>query len=422
MRDAQAARELETRAPGDWELYRKQAVSHETVSAGPSRRSALRAEEGWAARWWEAGVPRFAAGSSQSALLRAIGEAARVAAAPEVPPEWPTATSPALDDAASVVPPPDLHESLATLVAAESRGDAVLAELAVRRGVRTERIVNARGGDVSLRTEALEGFARATGRREGRSCEARTVFRWEGDPPASSGALETLARRLSDRATLPLSERTSPLAHGEWLLDPSVAAALLAALGPLFTASALPAWIQRGQLFSEKVSVVDDAAADGAFDGEGTPTRRVVLVDGGALRARLHDLRSARAFAVHSTGHGVRPSYRTPPRAMPRRLFFETARGDSARELLAAVRRGLFASALTAPIRMDLEHDRFEVEFTGVSVVAGRAQGPVAGARARGRISQLLRRIAAVSTDRQFFPSPYPAGAPTLLVERADFD
>jgi predicted Zn-dependent protease len=93
-----------------------------------------------------------------------------------------------------------------------------------------------------------------------------------------------------------------------------------------------------------------------------------------------------------------------------------------ARDLLAAVRRGLFASALTAPIRMDLERDRFEIEFTGISIIAGRAQGPVAGARARGRISQLLRRIAAVSTDRQFFPCPFPTGAPTLLVERADFD
>jgi len=62
------------------------------------------------------------------------------------------------------------------------------------------------------------------------------------------------------------------------------------------------------------------------------------------------------------------------------------------------------------------------VEFTGVAVIGGRAQGPVAGVRATGRISQLLRRIAGLSTDRQFFPMPYPAGAPTLFVERADFD
>ncbi|HEY6050774.1 MAG TPA: metallopeptidase TldD-related protein, partial [Thermoanaerobaculia bacterium] len=235
-------------------------------------------------------------------------------------------------------------------------------------------------------------------------------------------ALEALARRLSDRATLPLSERAAPLARGEWLLDPSVGAALLAAVAPLFTAAPLPPWVQRGQLFSTKVTVVDDASADAAFDGEGTPTRRVVLVDEGTLRARLHDLSSAAAAGTDSTGHGVRPSYRTPPAPRPRRLFFETARAASPRDLLLAVRRGLFASALTAPVRVDVERDRFEVEFTGVSIVAGRAQGPVAGARVRGRLSQLFRRISGVSTDRQFFPRPYPTGAPTLLVERAEFD
>ncbi len=409
--------ELERRAPGDWELYRKRAESRKTSSSGGPARTASRSEEGWAARWWENGLPRFAAGSTESDLRFAIRDAARSTPSPEPAPEWPAAKSPVLQDPSPAAAPPELYDALSRLVAAESRGDAVLAELSVSSGGRTERVVNARGGDASVRSMSVEGFARATGRRESRACEARVVFRWESGPE-----LESLASRLSDRATLPLSERASPLAHGEWLLDPSVGAALLAAIAPLFTAAALPTWVQRGQLFSKHVTVVDDAAADGAFDGEGTPTRRVVLVDEGALRARLHDLRSARAHGTSSTGHGVRTSYRTPPAAGPRRLFFETSRGASARDLLTAVRRGLFASALTAPVRMDFERDRYEMDFTGISLVAGRAQGPVAGARARGRISQLLRRISAVSTDRQFFASPYPVGSPTLLVERAEFD
>jgi hypothetical protein len=91
-------------------------------------------------------------------------------------------------------------------------------------------------------------------------------------------------------------------------------------------------------------------------------------------------------------------------------------------DLLATVRRGLFASALTAPIRVDLEADRYEVEFTGVSIVGGRALGPVAGGRARGRISRLLHDIAGSATDRRFLPVPYPVGTPTLLIGRAQFD
>jgi len=417
MIDSPVAKELERRAPGAWDLYRKRAESREVVSAGARRRTASRSEEGWAARWWENGLPFFAAGSSEADILRAMREVAQAAAAPEPAPVFPTATSPPAEDPTGADDPPDVHESLSRLLAADWRGEAVLAEVSVRRGNRTERSINGRGGDVTTRSSLTEGHARAVGRREGRACEARALFRWDGEPE-----LESRSRRLSDRATFPLSEGTVSISHGEWLLDPSVGAALLAALSPLFASAALPMWVQRNQLFSEKVGIVDDAAADGAFDGEGTPTRRVVLVDEGALRARLHDLRSARAADTASTGHGVRTSYRTPPAVAPRRLFFETSRGVSARDLLGAVRRGLFASALTAPVRLDIDRDRYEIEFTGISVLAGRAQGPVAGVRARGRISQLLRRISGLSTDRQFFVRPYPAGSPTILVERADFD
>jgi predicted Zn-dependent protease len=122
------------------------------------------------------------------------------------------------------------------------------------------------------------------------------------------------------------------------------------------------------------------------------------------------------------TGHGVRPSYRTPPRPGPRRLFFETAGGTSPLDLLGRVGRGVFARAATAPVAVDLDRDRYEVEFTGIAIIGGRATEPVAGSRVSGRVSELLQRISAVATDRQFFPMPYPVGAPTILVERVNFE
>ena len=106
----------------------------------------------------------------------------------------------------------------------------------------------------------------------------------------------------------------------------------------------------------------------------------------------------------------------------PRRLFFETSQGMSPRDLLASVARGVFARALTAPVSVDLALDRYDVQFTGVSILAGRATEPVAGARVRGRLSELLTRVGAIGTDLQFFPMPYPVGAPTVLVEKVSFD
>jgi predicted Zn-dependent protease len=412
------ADQLEGLAPGAWELYEKSAVSRETAAAGAERAEIERREEGWAARWWEGGGARFAAASSPERLARAIADSAALPAATGAPPDWPTGRCPAPEAGLAPEPPPrEVFEELALLVAAESRGEAIMTELTLRRGRVVERIVNARGGDVTLAIARSDGVALAVGRRGARACEARVVFRADG--PLD---LPGLARRLADRATLPLSDRGTPFKRGEWLLDPSVGAALLASLASLFTEAAAPPWVSRSHLASERVTVVDDATADAAFDGEGVATRRAVLVTQGRWRARLHDLQSAKRCGASPTGHGVRPSYRTPPAPGPRRLFFENASAAAPLELLSSVKRGLFAAAPTAPVRIDLAADRFAVEFTGVAILAGRAQGPIAGARATGRLSELLRRIAAVATDRHFFPMPYPVGAPTILVDGATFD
>ncbi len=313
--------------------------------------------------------------------------------------------------------PPDLFEELTSAVAAASRGEAILHRLTLRRGRAQERIVNAAGLDVAQAHRAFDGVALAVARRGSRAREARIPFRWDGAPRS-----EALARRLADAATFPLSDRPAPFSSGQWLLDPAVGAALLCAIAPIFLRERPPRWIVRGRLAAPCVSIVDDASGDAPFDGEGVPTRRTTLTQDGLLLGRLHDLRSAARAGELSTGHGVRPSFREPPHVNPRRLFFETPNPAPPADLLSAVTKGLFASALTCPLRVDVDRDRYEAEFTGVSVVAGRAQGPVAGARAAGRISDLLRRIAGLSTDLQFFPAPFPAGSPTLLVERASFE
>lgn len=416
MRAEDLARELGRRAPGQWELYRKTAESRETESSRGLQRAAWRREEGWAARWWEAGAPRFAAASSPEALALALDPAGRLPVLQAPAPDWPSRTAPGPAEAA-VAPPPDVFPDLARAVAAASRGEAILGGLSLRSGRAEERIVNAAGLDVAQEHRALDGVALCVGRRGSRAREVRLPFRWDGAPD-----LDPFARRLADAATLPLSDRPAPFSSGQWLLDPAVGAALLTAIAPLFLADRPPRWVLRGQAASRLVSIVDDASRDASFDGEGVPTRRTLLVDEGRLVGRLYDLDAAKRAGAPPNGHGVRPSFRVPPRSGPRRLFFETTSPSAPAALLSSVTKGLFASALTAPVRVDLAADRYEIEFTGVSVVAGRAGGPVAGARSTGRLSELLRRIASVSTDTQFFPSPYPAGSPTLLVERASFE
>lgn len=407
---------LERRAPGAWELYRKRAETREADVTTQSRSDVWRREEGWAARWWTGGL-RFACASDGAKLAQAIESASELPAREEPVPRLPSIQAEQPDSGASVDPPPDAFGRLAQLVAEKSRGEAVLASLALRQGRAVEEIRNSAGLSARVESGRLDGVARAVGRRAARGCEARTVFRWHSEPD-----LDAVASRLADGATFPLAPHGLSFPRGSLLLDPSVAAALLAAISPLFWIQPMPRWLKRSEFASRALTIVDDASADAPLDGEGTRTRRVVLVEEGALVGRLHDLRSAASTGEPPTGHGVRPSYRTPPRAGPRRLFFDTARGISPLELLKRVARGAFARAVTAPVFADLERDRYEIEFTGVAVLAGRAMEPIAGARVSGRLSELLQRIADVATDRQFFPLPDPVGAPTMLIERVNFE
>ena len=193
-------------------------------------------------------------------------------------------------------------------------------------------------------------------------------------------------------------------------------------MSPAFCGARGPGWLAREGAVSPAVRIADDAGAESAWDGEGVASRRMVLFESGEAVARLFDLRSAKAAGRASTGHGVRPSFREPPRCGARRILFEATTPASAETLASSVRRGLAARALTAPVRVDLAADRYEVEFTGVSIAGGREQGPVAGARASGRISELLRRIEAAATNVELFPMPFLAGSPTLLIERTTFD
>lgn len=409
--------ELQRRAPGQWELYRKSAESHELEASRTLHRRSWRREEGWAARWHEGHGLRFAAASSREGLAGALSSAERVPVSAEDPPEWPVHSLAEAPGAGSPEEPPGLFEALSKALAAASRGEAHLLALSLRRGLVGERIWNGAGLDVAFTQRPCDGVAVAVGRRGARAHESRLPFRW-----TETADVDALARRLADSATLPLSDLTTPFAGGQWLLDPAVSAAMLAALAPIFCTDRPPRWLTPGRLTSPALLLVDDASSDAPFDGEGVATRRIVLAQNGARAGRLEDLRSARRTGRKPTGHGVRSSFRSSPRVSPRRIFFESAQPCAPAELLARVRRGLFASALTAPVRVDLAEDRYEVEFTGVSVVGGRAQGPVGGVRVSGRISELLRRVTALADDRQFFPMPFPAGSPTLLIEHAAFE
>lgn len=97
------------------------------------------------------------------------------------------------------------------------------------------------------------------------------------------------------------------------------------------------------QQFDEHISIWDDATDARAlglpFDNEGTPKRRVDLVQAGVTTSLVHDRRTARLAGVDSTGHGLGQE---AAGAYPANLFFgEGEPGTDSRDLIAGMERGL---------------------------------------------------------------------------------
>ncbi|MGH7730213.1 MAG: TldD/PmbA family protein, partial [Candidatus Eiseniibacteriota bacterium] len=95
------------------------------------------------------------------------------------------------------------------------------------------------------------------------------------------------------------------------------------------------------------VTLVDDAfdprSFGRPFDHEGTPRRRMALIDGGIARAVVHDRRTARAAGIESTGHA------SPPPAVDGPIPYDLvlATGDrSLDELIASTERGILVTRL----------------------------------------------------------------------------
>ena len=128
----------------------------------------------------------------------------------------------------------------------------------------------------------------------------------------------------------------TPVPGGKYtvLLRPLAATAFLDFLAHALSADA----IQKGkspfrgkigtQVGTEKFTLIDDpdrerAVGSQPIDTEGTPSRKITLIENGTLRGFIHNMRSASQEGTQSTGHAARGSYKTPPIIGPTNLFIQ---------------------------------------------------------------------------------------------------
>ncbi len=242
----------------------------------------------------------------------------------------------------------------------------------------------------------------------------------ELDPQAIGG--EAADRALALKGARQPHSRRCPV-----VLDAFVAASFAGFIGAMLSADA----VQRGRsLFSGRKGdtvaepsfvLVDDGREPGGpssapFDGEGAPTRRTPLIDGGRLAGYLYDARTARKDGGTTTANASRRSYRVPPSVGTTNLSIEP--GETTLEgLVSRAGEGLYVTDVAGlHSGVNPVSGTFSVGAAGRLIEGGELGRPVREITIASDLVGMLRAVTAVGSESRWMPLAGSVKAVPLLI------
>ena len=237
----------------------------------------------------------------------------------------------------------------------------------------------------------------------------RSMGGYDGESHTLDGADPiAIAREAVRRTARTHGGRAIAKGRYDLVLDAPVMADLLDVLGELFLASE----VHRNRSFlggrigemvaGPEVSLTDDGRLAGgmgtsAFDDEGVPTSRTVLLDRGRLAGYLYDLRNAAEDGVPSTGNACRSVSSTPDVATSNLMMTPGTRPRE--ELIGSLKRGVLVTELMGLHTVDPVSGDYSLGIRGVLLDGGEESVPVAGMTIAGTLPELLTGIDGVADD-----------------------
>jgi PmbA protein len=343
--------------------------------------------------------------------------------------------------------PADLATSLPELDLYDIDSEPLDAAEALARAVRGEkaalefdaRVTNSEGGTYSrvLGAVALAtsgGFAGAyRGSYSSLTVEPvcddeggkkRNGYWWTGSRfVAALEEPEAVGREAARRTVAQLGARKVDTCEVPVVFDPEAARAVV---GMVFSVANGSAFYRKSsyligregaEVASELVTIEDDpliARAPGSrpFDGDGLPTRKNVIIEGGVLKTVLCDTYTARKLGRASTGSAGRGTGSSPSPTTSN-LFMR--RGHRSRdEIVKKTERGLYVTSMMGfgfnPVTGD-----FSRGAAGFWIENGELGHPVSEVTISCNFDELLKRIDMVGDDLVMRSS---TSAPTIRVSR----
>ncbi|UCF05748.1 MAG: TldD/PmbA family protein [bacterium] len=172
------------------------------------------------------------------------------------------------------------------------------------------------------------------------------------------------------------------------------------------------------QIAPEYVTVIDDpfleaGCNNAAFDGEGAPTERRVVVESGSLRGYLHNAFSARKLGVPVAANAVRATFKDLPEPGPTNLFLLPGARSTA-EMVDDLIPGIYVLDVMGMHTADHISGDFSVGISGYHVRSGGDRVPISEMMMSGNVLDLLAGIREVGKD-SIFIGPY--GSPAIRID-----
>jgi PmbA protein len=191
------------------------------------------------------------------------------------------------------------------------------------------------------------------------------------------------------------------------VFDPEMAASLLRNLSSAISGYALykGASFLTGklgtQIGSPLLTVIDDATIPGAlgskpFDGEGLPTRKKTVVEGGKLQSYLLDSYSGRKLGMASTGNASR-SVGEPPGVGPANFYLAPGK-HSPEEIISSVQQGFYVTELIG-FGVNMVTGDYSRGAAGLWIENGELAHAVEEVTIAGNLKEMLQNIEMVGND-----------------------
>ncbi len=286
-------------------------------------------------------------------------------------------------------------------------------------------------GDVYV--ASTKGFIRRE-KRGACSCSISAVARkdrevrsgWYFSQGVDIGALDftNTGREAAKRASTLLDARKIPSRRYPAVMDAAAFTEIIYLLQQGLSAEMV---LKGTTVFAEKmakraapdiVTLIDDPFLEGgcfnaAFDDEGVPKKRYLLIGSGIVEGFLHNAWSSRKMGLPSTGNAVRESYKEQPVPGPSNLYLAPGQGNLD-GMIAQIDEGVYILNVMGMHTADPISGDFSVGISGLFIKGGETRYAINEMTISGNILDLLSGIREIGSQLVFIGQ---YGAPPVLIE-----